>query len=55
MIPLVVAAKQRGISVRRLQILCKQRRIPGARFVGRVWLLPENYSVTPGLRGPKLR
>lgn len=55
MITLSIAAKQRGISVRRLQILCKQRRIPGARFVGRIWMLPENYSVLPGSRGPALR
>lgn len=55
MIPLAIAAKARGISARRLQALCRQRRIPGARLIGRLWFLPENYSITPGARGPKLR
>lgn len=49
------AAEKRGVSLRRIQILCRQRRIPGARLVGRTWLLPEDFQVTPGRRGPKLR
>ena len=55
MIPLAHAAKARGISPRRLQILCKGRRIPGARLIGRSWFLPNDYTVKPGARGPKLR
>lgn len=48
------AAKLLGISLRRVQELCKQGRIPGARLVeGRVWILPNTLTVTPGTRGPK--
>lgn len=54
-IPAKEAAERRGISLRRLQVLCKQRRIPGARLVGRTWLLPESFEITPGKRGPKLK
>lgn len=49
------AAEKRGVSIRRIQLLCRQRRIPGARYVGRVWLLPEDFTITPGKRGPKLK
>ena len=31
-----------GISTRRIQILCKQDRIPGAFHVGNSWAIPEN-------------
>lgn len=55
MIPLAHAARARGISARRLQTLCKGRRIPGARLIGRSWFLPDNYTVKIGARGPKLR
>ena len=54
MITIAEAAKQSGKSVHRLQVLCKQRRIPGARLVGRLWMLPERFTITPGSRGPKL-
>ena len=31
-----------GISTRRIQILCKQDRIPGAFHVGNSWAIPED-------------
>jgi hypothetical protein len=43
-----------GITVRRLRALCAARRIPGARFIGGRWYVPEQFKVTPGTRGPKL-
>lgn len=49
------AAERRGISLRRIQALCRQRRIPGARYVGRVWYLPDPFTIIPGKRGPSLR
>jgi excisionase family DNA binding protein len=50
------AAEKLGVSLRRMQALLKQRRIPGARLVGgRIWQVPDNFTVTPGKRGPKLR
>ena len=30
-----------GISPRRIQILCKEERIPGAFIVGNSWAIPE--------------
>jgi hypothetical protein len=52
MIPLAEGASKLGLTVRRLQALCQQRRVPGARLIGRSWFLPENLVVTPGERGP---
>ena len=36
------AAKAMGITVRRIQQMCKRGEIPGASKEGRVWLIPEN-------------
>ena len=55
MIPIAEAAAQRGICLRSLQTLCKNRRVPGAKLIGRLWMLPENFTITPGKRGPKLK
>lgn len=49
------AALRLKVSQERVRVLCKQRRIPGARLVGRLWLLPAEFKVTPGSRGPKLK
>ena len=55
MIPIAEAAKASGMNLRHLQQLCKARRVPGARLIGRMWMLPDGWTVTPGARGPKLR
>ena len=55
MIPIAVAARLRGMNLRQLQILCKNRRVPGAKLIGRLWMLPVDWTITPGKRGPKLR
>ena len=34
------AAAKWGISPRRIQVLCKQERIPGASRMGYVWAIP---------------
>ena len=31
-----------GISKRRIQILCKEGRVPGAKMIGNIWVIPEN-------------
>ena len=36
------AAKAMGITVRRIQQMCKQGEIPGASKEGRTWRIPEN-------------
>ena len=36
-----IAAKRWGISARWVQALCRDRRIPGAKRMGRIWLLPK--------------
>ena len=35
-----------GISTRRIQILCKEERIPGAMRIGSVWAIPD-YADKP--------
>ena len=35
-------AKKWGISARRIQILCRDNRVPGATRIGPVWAIPEN-------------
>ena len=34
------AAKAMGITVRRIQQMCKQGKLPGAKKEGRLWLIP---------------
>ena len=48
------AAAKLGITVVRLRVLCRERRIPGARLIGRTWMLPANFTVKPATRGPAL-
>ena len=35
-------AEKWGISVRQIQILCKEKRIEGVQRVSRIWLIPES-------------
>jgi hypothetical protein len=55
MIDAATAAAKLGVNLQRLRLLCRQRRIPGARLIGRTWRLPADFKVTPGARGPKLK
>jgi excisionase family DNA binding protein len=48
------AAKRMGVTISRIQALLRQRRIRGARLVGRTWMIPEDFEVTPGARGPAM-
>lgn len=36
------AAERWNVSLRWVQRLCKEERIDGALYVGRVWLIPKN-------------
>lgn len=36
-----------GISARRVRVLCAEGRIAGAHKIGRDWLLPEGFTVSP--------
>lgn len=36
------ASEKWNISVRRVQVLCRQERIPGAKKFGRDWAIPED-------------
>lgn len=36
------AAEKWRISVKRVQVLCKENRIPGVERVGRIWVIPED-------------
>ena len=35
-------AREWGISVRRIQVLCAQNRIPGACRIGNMWAIPRD-------------
>lgn len=48
-----VAAALLKLTPQRVRVLCRQRRIPGARRIGRDWLLPEKLEVVPPRRGPQ--
>lgn len=43
-------AKRWGVSARWVQALCRDRRIPGAKRLGRVWLLPRDVEKPPDMR-----
>lgn len=36
------AANKWGITVRQVQILCKENRIAGVARLSRIWIIPEN-------------
>lgn len=36
------AAKKWGTSERRVQVLCRENRIPGVSKLGYMWLIPQN-------------
>jgi helix-turn-helix protein len=55
MIELAEAARRLGVDPSRVGVLCRQRRIKNARLIGRQWFVPEDFKVTPGTRGPKLK
>lgn len=41
-VPSSEKAKEWGISQRRVAILCKEGRVPGAELVGNRWFLPSD-------------
>ena len=55
MIDANAAAAKLGVNPQRIRALLAQRRIPGARYIGRQWFVPEDFVVIPGTRGPELR
>jgi hypothetical protein len=54
MIDTSAAAARIGVTVQRMQQLCRERRVAGAKMIGRSWFVPEDFAVKPGKRGPKL-
>jgi len=44
------AAKKWGISKRRITLLCKTGRIPGASIVGTSWIIPADTEKLPDAR-----
>jgi hypothetical protein len=47
-------AARLGVTSRRFRVLCRERRISGARFIAGRWFVPERFVVTPGTRGPAM-
>ena len=41
-VPSSVKAEEWGITQRRVAILCKEGRVPGAELIGNRWLLPTD-------------
>ena len=52
-VPSSEKAKEWGISQRRVAILCKEGRVPGAELVGNRWLLPPD-AVKPIIKSMKV-
>ena len=44
------AANKWGISERRVQVLCEQKRIEGVQRLGKAWAIPENATKPPDNR-----
>ena len=47
-------AKKWDISSRRVQFLCKENRVPGAKKIGDVWLVPDNICKPTDMRKRKV-
>lgn len=47
-------AKKWNISSRRVQFLCKENRVPGAKKIGDVWLVPDNICKPTDMRKRKV-
>ena len=43
-------ARRWGVTARWVQALCRDRRIPGAQRLGRVWLIPRGAEKLVGQR-----
>lgn len=46
------AAEKLGVSESRVRQLLSKNRIEGARRIGRDWIIPTPFEITPGSRGP---
>jgi hypothetical protein len=55
MIDVAAAAAKLGVVPQRIRALLAKRRIPGARRLGRLWFIPEDFKVTRGSRGPNMK
>lgn len=52
-ISVVEAAALWGVSKRRVQVLCKEGRVPGAKMVGNIWIIPNDTDKPKALRPGK--
>lgn len=43
----VTLAKKLGVSISRIQLLCRTGRIAGAQRQGRDWVIPSDYVIKP--------
>lgn len=57
LVPVDEAAGRLEMTSQRLRMLCRERRIKGARFLGSRWYVPEDLTIAaiePRGRGPAL-
>lgn len=46
-------AEMQGVNYQYVRVLCRQRKIKGAKFVGREWQIPEDAVYPAQKRGHK--
>jgi excisionase family DNA binding protein len=49
------AADRVGTTMRHVQKLCREGKVPGATMFGGVWMVPSTFRWKPQKRGPKKR
>ena len=52
MLTVLQAAARLGIAETTLRVHCRQGRVPGAQFIGGIWLLPDQPEVDRPKMGP---
>lgn len=45
------AAKKKRVSRQCMNVWLRNGRVPGAKKVGTVWIIPDNFTVTPAKHG----
>jgi len=49
------AAERTGTTLRHIQKLCREGKVPGAARFGGVWMVPSTFRWKPMKRGPRAK